>query len=174
MVDCYVGEIRMFGGNYAPQDWLLCDGSLLLISMYETLYSLIGTTYGGNGATNFQLPDLRGRIPIGQGTGTGLTPRVLGQSLGAETVALAIGEAPAHNHAVTAGGAATDSVPTNKFPGVLTGGLLYSTKSLDIPVVTMSAAAVGSAGQSFPHENIMPSLCITFIIATNGIYPTRD
>jgi microcystin-dependent protein len=174
MVDCYVGEIRMFGGNYAPQDWLLCDGSQLSISTYPTLYALIETTYGGDGVNNFKLPDLRGRIPIGQGTGTGLTPRVLGQSFGVETVALALGEAPAHTHAVTAGGAATDSVPTNKFPGVLASGTLYSTKSLDIPVVTMSAATVGTAGQNMPHENIMPSLCITFIIATNGIYPQQQ
>lgn len=177
MVDCYVGEIRMFGGNYAPEGWALCDGSLLSISTYGTLYSLIGTTYGGDGVNNFKLPDLRGRIPIGQGTGMGLTPRTLAQSFGAESVALAPAEAPAHTHAVTAGGAAAAADPTNQFPGILSNATLYYKAPLPNPPPTtgiLDRAAVSVTGQSLPHQNIMPSLCVTFIIALNGIYPDRN
>jgi len=108
-VDSYVGEIRMFGGNYAPDGWALCDGSLLQVANNEALFSLLGSTYGGDGRSTFGLPDLRGRLPVGQGQGTGLSNRVLAQAIGAETVALAAAEVAPHSHPVGAGTAATAS-----------------------------------------------------------------
>jgi len=108
-VDSYVGEIRMFGGNYAPDGWALCDGSLLQVANNEVLFSLLGTTYGGDGRSTFGVPDLRGRLPVGQGQGLGLSNRVLAQAIGAETVALAAAEVAPHSHPVGAGTAAAAS-----------------------------------------------------------------
>ena len=116
-MDGFIGEIRMFAGNYAPQNWALCDGSQLPISGNEALFSLIGTSYGGDGISTFALPDLRGRIPICQGQGNGLTPRVLGQSFGAEGVALGLSEMPSHTHALSAGAQASAASPQGNLPG---------------------------------------------------------
>lgn len=178
MSDAYVGEIRMFGGDYAPQDWALCDGRALKISDYQTLYSLIGLTYGGDGVTNFNLPDLRGRIPINNGQGTGLTNRTLGRNFGSEQIALTVNNIPAHTHSVIVGGPATSADPSPagspavaKYLGNTSGFNLYSSLPSD---GSMSSSEIGNAGgRGTAHDNMMPSLSINYIISLNGIYPTH-
>lgn len=172
MSDQFVGEIRMFGGNFAPMDWAFCDGSTLQISQYDVLFAAIGTTYGGDGTTNFKLPDLRGRVPVHMGTGTGLTPRNIGTSFGTETETLQVAHIPAHSHAISAGGPGTTASPGGNYPGDSSGFNLYSAAT---PDSLMNQASVGSSPPSpaQPHANLMPALCINFIIATNGYFPTR-
>lgn len=170
MSECFIGEIRMFGGNFAPQDWALCDGGTLPISGNEALFALIGTTYGGDGITNFKLPDLRGRIPIHKGQGPNLSNRVIGSSFGTETVTLNEAHIPAHTHLINAGGDATTAAPAGAYPG----NANYALYSAATPDSTMSPAAVAPMGAAQPHPNMMPSLCINFIIALNGIFPTQN
>jgi microcystin-dependent protein len=182
MSDQYIGEIRMFAGNYAPVDWHFCDGSLLSISEFETLFALLGTTYGGDGASTFGLPDMRGRVPVGQGNGAGLTPRVLGSAGGSEAVALTASQLPPHVHAAYASTSlgnvsvpGPDTVPAT--PAAATGKVqLYVVPAAGNPVnpSAMSAAAVGSTGGGQPHANVMPSSVISLIIALNGIFPSRN
>jgi len=174
----FVGEIRMFAGDYAPQGWALCDGSLLPVSGNEALFSLLGTTYGGNGSNNFALPDLRGRAPMSTGTGvivgTGqsLTPRALGNSVGSETVALNQNNLPAHTHPMPAGGTGTTNAPAGKLPATATTNLYSQTTTA---AANMSPAMIGpSGGGGLPHNNMMPTTCINFIIALSGIYPTAE
>ncbi|NVN97717.1 MAG: phage tail protein [Geobacteraceae bacterium] len=173
MSDQFVGEIRMFGGNFAPMDWAFCDGSTLQISQYDVLYAAIGTTYGGNGTSNFNLPDLRGRVPVHMGTGTGLTPRTIGNSFGTENETLQVAHIPAHSHAINAGGPGTAAAPGGNYPGDSSGFNLYSTAA---PDSLMNQASVGSSPPTpaQPHSNLMPAQCIYFIIATNGYFPQRS
>lgn len=172
MSDSYLGEIRMFAGNFAPLDWAFCDGSLLPIAQYSALYSLIGTTYGGDGQTTFALPDLRGRAPMHQGTGPGLTPRTIGESAGTESVTLIANQASTHNH--TAGATSNNGnavSPANAvWAAVTTGDTKYSSAG---PDTTMAANTLGAAGGSQPHENMQPFLAISFIISLNGIFPSQ-
>jgi len=183
MSDPYVGEIRMFGGTYAPQDWHFCDGSLLNISEYNALFALLGTTYGGNGTTNFALPDLRGRLPIGQGQGPGLTDRVLGELDGKEEITLTVTQMPAHNHLVMASTAAgTQASPQN---GVLASPVSVGGSAPGTPIneyITikttytkglMDPQAIGTLGGSQPHDNMMSSLPLSFIIALQGEWPEK-
>lgn len=173
MSDAYFGEIRMFGGNFAPMDWALCDGSLLPINQYDVLYSVIGTTYGGDGVTNFKLPDLRGRVPIHMGQGTGLTPRMIGSAFGTETETLQVSHIPAHNHVISAGGAATTAAPAGNYPG----NSSFNLYSAAAPDSLMNLAAVGQSpiAPPQPHSNLMPTQCVNFIIATtNALYPVRS
>lgn len=173
MSDPYVGEIRMFGGTYVPAGWLACDGSSLPISDYQILYTLIGTTYGGDGISNFLLPDLRGRVPINQGTGLGLSPRAIGQSFGSETVTLTAAQLP-HTHILQAATAAAPTPVLNPGGNVLaqvnTDNLYSATLS---SVAGLHPATVTAAGGSLPHQNMMPSLCVTFIISPIGIFPSQ-
>lgn len=172
MSDAFVGEIRMFGGSFAPVDWALCDGSTLPINQYDVLFSVIGTLYGGDGVNNFKLPDFRGRIPVHMGTGQGLTPRNIGNAFGTETETLQVAHIPAHTHVISVGDGATTAAPAGNYLGNSTNFSLYSTVA---PDSLLNQAAVGSSpGQSLPHSNIMPSLCVNFIIATNGYYPQRS
>lgn len=179
MSESYIGEIRIFGGNFAPQGWALCDGQLLAISENEALFTLIGTTYGGDGQTTFALPDLRGRAPIHQGTGTGLSPRNIGQPIGAEAVTLTTDQLPQHNHSLTANTnsnpgiiTATDKSPVKNVPA--TGTVeMYARPSE--PLVSMSANAIAPfVGGNQPHYNIQPYLAINFIISLYGIFPSRN
>jgi len=172
-MDPYIGEIRMFAGNYAPEGWALCNGQLLPVDQYDVLFSLLGTTYGGDGVTTFRVPDLQGRIPIHQGQGAGLTKRVIGQSFGTETVALTAAQVP-HNHAFMAGaGEGTSADPAGKVLGQSSGTVqLYNAAAS--AAVTLNNATVTVAGQGAAHENIMPSLCVNFIISCTGIYPPRN
>jgi microcystin-dependent protein len=166
----FIGEIRMFGGNFAPQGWALCDGSLLPISEYDVLYTLIGTTYGGDGQTTFALPDLRGRFPVHQGTGGGQTV-VMGQSGGTETVTLTRNQLPAHTHQLTGSSAAMSQSPANALPAQWDEGQ-YSTAPPT--AASLAPSAVSAAGGSTPHENRSPYLAVGFIIALFGVYPSQD
>lgn len=173
MSDQYLGEIRMFGGNFAPYGWALCNGQLLSIAQNTALFSLIGTYYGGDGITTFQLPNLQSRVPIHQGQGLGLSPYVVGQSGGNENVTLTTQQMPQHNHManVVSGPQATAPRPASGYPGNATSGSVYSTQT---PDSTFNNNFVGFAGSSQPHTNIQPYLTITFIIALQGIYPSRN
>jgi microcystin-dependent protein len=167
----YVGEIRMFAGNFAPAGWMICAGQLLPISEYETLFNLIGTTYGGDGQETYALPDLRGRVPIHMGAGPDGTNYQIGEAAGVESVTLTVNQMPVHSHPMIVSGApAIEAVP-------LPGHVLASTNearyasSLETPV-QMNAQTVGSEGGSQPHENMMPFVTINFIISLFGIFPS--
>lgn len=165
----YFGEIRIFGGNFAPQGWVLCDGSLLPISENEALYTLIGTTYGGDGVTTFGVPDLRGRAPIGQGQGPGLSNRVIGQSGGVEQVTLTVPQMPAHTHIPVAATTASQTTPEGGVWAAQSAAA-YSDAAPDTP---LAAAALLSAGGNLPHENMPPYVTVNYIIAVGGIFPTQ-
>lgn len=165
MAQPYVGEIRMFAGNFAPAGWMFCEGQLLPISENETLFQLIGTTYGGDGQSTFALPDLRGRIPIHQGNGF-----ILAENGGAEEITLAVSQIPAHSHPFLAStNVAADTNPTNKVVAQSAGAMLYIQDTTDS---NMSPLAVTSVGGSQPHNNFQPYLCIDFIISLFGIFPS--
>lgn len=168
MSNPYVGEIRLFGGNFAPQGWAFCDGQLLPIAEYDTLFNLIGTTYGGDGQTTFALPDLRGRVPVHQGSGG-----VMGQPSGAESVTLTVGNLPRHTHPlVGTAAAATASDPAGMVPAAMaeTTTFAYGT---DAPATTLAPGVIGLVGGSQPHDNMQPYLAVSLIIALYGIYPSQ-
>lgn len=174
MSEAYIGEVRLFAGNYAPVGWAFCDGRLLAIGDNDALFSLIGTTYGGDGQTTFALPDLRGRLPMGQGAGSGLTPRRMGEQLGTENVSLIEQQLPAHSHNFVASTAAAESSsPENALLGDTEGDVFY-VESTSPDLQTMDSKAVANAGDSQPHTNIMPSLAMNYIISLVGVYPSRS
>jgi microcystin-dependent protein len=174
MADPFVGEIRIFAGNFAPNGWSFCNGQLLAISQNQALFALIGTFYGGDGVTTFQLPDLRGRVPIHQGTSpVSGTPYTTGEKAGVENVTLATNQIPPHRHNANANGAATVVSPANAFWSTDPFGntaAYYPPSSNG----TMNASAVGSSGGSQPHDNMQPFLAINYIIALFGIFPSRS
>ena len=172
MSNPYVGEIRMFGGNFAPSGWALCQGQLLPISQYDVLFNLMGTTYGGDGTTNFALPDLQGRFPAHQGTPdiTNGTPVVLGEKLGVDTVTLVTGQLPVHTHAAQGASDATTNSPSGAFWGTGTRDA-YSSAT---PSARLSPAAVAMTGTSQPHNNLSPYLVVNFIISLFGIFPNQN
>ena len=162
----FVGEIRVFGGTFAPQGWAFCDGQLLAITQNETLFVLLGTTYGGDGQTTFALPDLRGRIPMHVGGGL-----VIGQSGGAEQVTLTSAQLPAHSHPLQATAAdGTSADPTNNV-WAESDARTFSTAA---PDASMSASTLASAGGGQPHNNLMPFLGLSFIISLFGIFPSQN
>jgi microcystin-dependent protein len=164
----YVGEIRMFGGNFAPAGWMFCDGSLLPISEYETLFQLIGTTYGGDGESTFALPDLRGRVPIHMGSGGGVS-YVIGESGGVESVTLTTNQTPSHAHAwLASDGAASSGSPAGN---VLAEEQARTFAAYATPAA-LNAGSVAAAGGSQPHNNVQPYLCISYIISLYGIFPS--
>ncbi len=172
MSEPYIGEIRMFGGNFAPFGWALCNGQLLSISENEALFSLIGTTYGGDGQSTFALPNLQGRIPIHAGVGPGLSPHQLGEMGGVETVTLTAGEVPGHRHAFAASTEAASS--PDPAGNVLASGPVISLYTSEAPARPLGQDTIApSSGNGQPHENEQPFLCVTFIIALQGIYPSR-
>ncbi|MGH2879620.1 MAG: phage tail protein [Solirubrobacteraceae bacterium] len=172
MTDQYVGEIRLFGGNYTPAEWAPCDGRLLKIDEYQTLYALIGTTYGGDGQTTFALPDMRGRLPLSSGQAPGMSNYQLGQKGGVEAVTLAPTQYPAHSHHVRA------NTTLGAEPGPA-GNLLASSAGIymyheSAPTESLNQASISvSRGGAQPHENRQPSLGVSYIIALNGIYPSQ-
>jgi microcystin-dependent protein len=182
MAEPFIGQIMMFGGNFAPKGWATCDGQLLSIAQNTALFSILGTTYGGDGQTTFGLPDLRGRVPVHQGQGPGLSPYTLGEVTGVENVTLIQTQIPAHTHvAASAVNVAASSLAPTDTPAdsVLTGGggiNIYtptpdgSTK-MNAGMVTTT---VQPSGGSQPHDNIQPLLCINFCIALEGIFPSRN
>ena len=165
MAQPYVGEIRMFAGNFAPAGWMFCEGQLLPISEYETLFNLIGTTYGGDGQSTFALPDLRGRIPLHQGNGF-----VLAETGGVETVTLTTAQIPAHTHPFIGSSANGNQTPAqNALPATSQNVTPY----INLPPDTnMNAASVTPTGGSQPHDNFQPYICVDFIISLFGIFPS--
>lgn len=171
MSEPFVGEIRMFAGNFAPRGWAFCDGQLLAVSQNDALFSLLGTIYGGDGRTTFGLPDLRGRIPIHAGTGPGLSPRNLGAKFGSEKETITVNQLPSHRHDWQASsGAAQQGSPVGNALASPTGNIYRQNPSA---FANLSTKTVPNVGGSRSHTNLMPYLCIHFIIALVGIYPSR-
>lgn len=171
MSNPYVGEIRLFAGNFAPAGWALCQGQLLSIAENDVLFALIGTTYGGDGQATFGLPDLRGRVPVHQGTGPGLSTRVIGQLGGSETVTLTAGQLPAHSHTLSATTAAASSAAGPSGSLLATSSVaLYGTGAAASP---MAGAAITASGGNQPHENMAPFLGLNYIISLFGIFPSQ-
>ncbi|MFD2368659.1 phage tail protein [Brevibacillus sp. GCM10020057] len=178
MSDQFVGEIRMFAGSFAPKGWAMCEGQLLSIAQYTALFSLLGTTYGGNGTTNFALPDLRGRAPMHFGDGPGLTRREQGEQIGSDNVRLTVNEIPAHTHQVMA---ADQTGTTNSPAGAVWAQAPKQGKftKKETPLYEATANAnmdprlIASAGNSQPHNNRQPYQSVNFIIALQGIFPLR-
>lgn len=166
----FLGTIMLFGFNFVPRGWAACNGQLLAISQHSALFALLGTQYGGNGQTTFALPDLRGRVPLGQGQGPGLPNFVTGQLGGVPSVSLTTSELPPHSHAVNAAGSATSKVPMNNLPAVSAAGSAYGPTAAG----TMAAGMVQPTGQGVPHENMQPYLVANWCIAIEGIFPSRD
>lgn len=167
----FVGEIRMFAGNFPPNGWEFCSGQLMSIAENDTLYNLIGTTYGGDGQVTFGLPDLRGRLPVHQGTGGGAT-YLQGEKGGVEAVTLTTQQIPGHTHPLLC----TTTVgnlpgPENALPAECSTGSIYQSSA---PSPSMAAASVSPAGGSQPHDNLQPFLCVNYIISLYGIYPSQN
>jgi microcystin-dependent protein len=175
MSNQFVAEIRIFAGNFAPTGWATCDGQLLPISQNTALFSLLGTTYGGDGKSNFALPNLQASAPLQQGQGPGLSLRDLGEIGGEQNVTLLQTEMPAHNHTAVAASGTGQPDPTNNAwaSGAKGFGSIYSPSVL-ASNAQMSPAALSINGSSQPHNNMMPYLCLTFIIALQGIFPPRS
>lgn len=169
----YIGNIIMFGGTFAPVGWLICDGSLQSIAQYEALYNLIGTTYGGDGQSTFGIPDLRGRIAVSQGKGNGLSSYVMGQMAGTNTVTLLPSQLPQHSHPITCNsGNADQASPNNNFLAASDALQEYAAGNTANSVMKGNAITPSPGGQ--PHQNMMPSLTINYIIATDGVYPSQN
>lgn len=168
MAQPYVGEIRMFGGNFAPAGWAFCDGQLMPISENETLFQVIGTTYGGDGQSTFALPDLRGRVPVHQGNGY-----TLAQTGGVEQVTLTINQMPVHTHTArcSSGGANTSANPLNAVWNI-SDAQQYATSAV-APNATMNPAALAISGSSQPHDNMLPFIGLNFILSLFGLFPTQ-
>lgn len=173
-MDQFVGQVIAVGFNFAPVGWVLCNGQLLPIGQYEVLYTLLGTTYGGDGINTFGVPDLRGRSPIGQGTGPGLPTAVLGQAAGTETVTLLTTQMPAHPHLLQA------STTTGTQTKPTTTSVLANQSNTDVQIygaapstVSLATGSIGQAGGSQPHENQQPFNTVNYIISTVGIFPTQ-
>lgn len=174
----YVGQMMMFAGNFAPAGWMMCQGQLLPISEYETLFNLIGTTYGGDGQETFGLPDMQGRVPIHMGTGGGLSQYIIGQNGGVEQVTLTTQQIPQHNHlALTNNAQSSAGTPTNStILSTQNNGNGSNTPSAYAPfaagtVVTLPASTLQNTGGSQPHENIQPIVTMTWIISLFGVFP---
>ena len=186
MSNAFLGQITMFGGNFAPKGTALCNGQTLPINQNQALFSLLGTTYGGNGATTFQLPNLQSQLPIHQGQGTGLSNYALGQNGGTPSVTIDQSTMPQHNHAfnATTTPATAAAIANNLLPGAapvapaVPNWLLYAFNNgnpvLNLVPHPMGPGVAGTAGGSQPHTNLMPSLCISFIIYLQGIFPSRN
>lgn len=168
----YVGEIRMFGGSFAPAGWAMCQGQLMPISQNETLFNLIGTTYGGDGQETFAIPDCQGRVPVHMGTGSSGTTYQIGEKAGTETVTLNTNQMPNHTHPWLI---SQDSATQNSPSGNLVASSTNIKNWSPFPgTASMNANAVTPIGGNQPHENMMPYLCITFIISLFGIFPSQN
>lgn len=175
MSEPFIAEIRIFAGNFAPRGWAFCDGQLLPIAQNTSLFSLIGTTYGGDGRTTTALPDLQGRAPMHPGRGPGLTSRKLGEKLGTETVTLSEAQIPSHNHTARAAETrAQVETPTNNsaFSRSRGGEAWHTATSSDL--VDMASATLSTTGGGQAHANLQPFLALDFIIALQGLYPSRS
>lgn len=179
-MDPFLGEIIMFGGNFAPRGWALCDGQLLPISANTALFSILGTTYGGDGRTSFGLPDLRGRVPMHAGNGPGLSDRRLGAKGGSETTHITTANMPAHNHAAPVVNGSSN-VPDTKVPagaylptGPRSGGVDLYASALGTAQPMGGGGSTGNAGGNIPVDNVQPYQCVNYIIALQGVFPSRS
>lgn len=188
----FLGEIAMFAGNFAPRGWAFCNGQIMGIAQNTALFSLLGTTYGGNGQTTFALPDLRGRTPIHWGNGPGLSPYVLGEIGGTESVTLLTPQMPAHTHLVTGGGGQAtltlpcstapgdNDSPNGRIPAVTPAGeeqyadATSANAQMAGSTVTIPPPTLANTGGTQPHNNLSPFLAVTYIIALSGIFPSRN
>jgi microcystin-dependent protein len=169
MSEPFIGEIRTFAGNFAPRGWALCNGQLLSIAQNTALFSLLGTSYGGNGQTSFALPNLQGNAPMHWGDGPGLTPRTIGETGGSATVTLTSAELPSHSHqAMASQSSASELSPSGNALG---DAPLYAAPPFG---AALAPSAVAPSGGSQPHDNMQPHLGLTFIIALEGVYPARS
>ncbi|WP_115717103.1 phage tail protein [Gallaecimonas mangrovi] len=173
-MDAYTGEIRLFGGNFAPRSWAFCDGQLMPISQNTALFSLLGTTYGGDGISTFALPDLRGRAPMHWGTGPGLSPFVLGETSGVDTVTLLTSQMPAHTHQAQAATSSDEQEPQNAVWAQGQSGRLPYEQYSDSVNTTMSPLALTATGGSQAHNNLQPYQVVNFIICLYGVYPPHS
>lgn len=183
MASPYISQITMFGGNFAPKNYALCNGQTLAINQNQALFSLLGTTYGGNGVTTFQLPNLQSALPLGFGNGAGLSPYVLGQNGGVTGVTLTSQTVPSHQHfmmAIKSPNATAAAISTSVLPSVppASGGSLYANPPTGTqpPLIphALAAATISTVGNNQSHTNMMPSLCISFCIALQGVFPSRN
>lgn len=172
MSNPFIGQVIMFGGNFAPINWAFCDGSLQSIAQNTALFSLLGTTYGGNGQTTFALPDLRGRVPIGMGQGPGLSPYTIGETGGVENVTLTTNQLPAHTHTA----ACTTDIGDTTNPAGNFWAAQPALGSYTAPPggSAMDSGSVNTAGSSQPHNNIIPYQSINYVIALFGVFPSRN
>jgi microcystin-dependent protein len=171
MAEPFIGEIRLFAGNFAPNGWALCQGQLMAIVENEALFNLIGTTYGGDGQNTFALPDLSGRVPVHQGAGPGLSNRVIGQRGGSEQVSLTLAQMPAHTHTMVA-----SSAPAQAAAGPSGNVLAATTVNVygsDPPATPMAAGAISPAGGAQPHDNMAPFVAMSYIISLFGVFPSQ-
>lgn len=169
-MDPFIGELRLFGFNFAPNGWALCNGQLMSISQNTALFSLLGTMYGGDGRTTFGLPDLRGRVPLAFGQGPGLTTRTQGEVGGVEAVTLTAATLAPHGHTVAASSTATTKNPSGAVPSVTASGAAYGTTG----DLAMSPSMIGGGGSGQPHENMQPYVVLNWCIALVGIFPPRN
>ncbi|MBW2273774.1 MAG: phage tail protein [Deltaproteobacteria bacterium] len=171
MSEPFVGEIRMFAGNFAPRGWAYCDGQLLAVSQNDALFSLFGTIYGGDGRTTFGLPDMRGRVPIHFGNGPGLSSRNIGSKGGSEKVTVTTNQLPSHTHTWSASSdPAEDTDPATHTTATPTSSNIYGSGT----PIAMSSEGTTSTGGGGSHDNMMPTLCVHFIVALFGVYPSRQ
>ncbi len=171
-MDSFLGQIIMFGGNFAIRGWALCDGQLLSVAQNNALFSLLGTTYGGDGRTTFALPDLRGRVPLHQGQGPGMTARSMGQKFGSEDATVSGNEMPSHTHPFNAENLdALNFAPNQALLAVPSQTNLYGAGT---PPDTMDSSAIGNSSGGAAHPNVMPFLGVNFMIALTGVYPSRN
>jgi len=171
----YIGEIRMFGGNFPPNGWAFCDGQQLAIAENDALFTLIGTTYGGDGQSFFNLPDLQSRVPVHQGTGPGGQTFVEGEAGGVESVTLTTAQLPAHTHPMLGSvNNATSSSPTDNVPASTPLALNQTAYGTDVPIKAIAPTSIAPFGGSQPHENTQPFLVISFILSLFGIFPTQN
>ncbi|MEH3054313.1 MAG: tail fiber protein [Patulibacter minatonensis] len=171
MSDTYLGEIRLFANDYAPRGWAICAGQVMQISQNSALFAILGTIYGGNGTTTFQLPNLQGNLAVGAGSGRGLTPYAIGEAFGTTSVTLTPDQMPKHSHAIVSG--ATPASGTSPRGAILTrsaGGTAYST--VTTPLVPMADQAVTRAGSGAAHRNVQPYVAMNYCIALQGAFPT--
>ena len=174
-MDPFLGQIIMFGGNFAPRGWALCDGQLLPISSYQALFSILGTTYGGDGRTTFGLPEMRGRVAVHAGHGPGLSDRRLGQKLGQENHILTTQEMPSHNHTASLHGESAAANKANPSGNLLAGASIYATPvAANNKVLAAESVIVANKGGGLQHNNMQPIQVVNYIIALQGTFPSRN
>jgi len=173
-MDVYIGTILLFAGNFPPMGWMFCQGQLLSIAQNQALFAILGTMYGGNGTTNFALPDLRGRVPVGVGVGIGLSSVDINQQGGAETVPLTINQMPNHNHQINAASQQTSDTPIGSLLAPIPGDESNLSAFGSVAAGQMAPNALTAVGQGLAHENRQPYIGLNYIIAVQGLFPPRD